>query len=258
MYERMLKENQRINSQIKTLEKQLQGFPNQDFFCSKNGSYYKWYSTENGKSTYIPKSNREYAEKLATKKLLSLRLEELKQEKSAIQFYLRHHSTGTPKSEQLLINCPEYRTLTTNYVKPISKNLATWAKEDYPRNLAYKEYLIHRTPSGNMVRSKSEVMIDSILFKYKIPFRYECLLLLGQKEIFPDFTIRHPKTGEFFYWEHNGKMDDPEYRQKAFSKLQLYTEHGIIPSVQLITTYETLNHPLSMEMIEKIVDYYFL
>ena len=88
-----------------------------------------------------------------------------------------------------------------------------------------------------------------------IPFRYECALHLGNTTLFPDFTIRHPKTGEFFYWEHFGMIDNATYCQNMTSKLQLYTAHGIIPSIQLITTYETKEHPLSAEMVENIIPY---
>ena len=109
-----------------------------------------------------------------------------------------------------------------------------------------------------MVRSKSEVIIDMLLHTHKIPFRYEAPLHLDTITIYPDFTIRHPETGEFFYWEHFGLADQPEYRQNMLSKLDLYTSHGIIPNINLITTYETKNHPLSMEFVQKTVEYYFL
>ena len=42
------------------------------------------------------------------------------------------------------------------------------------------------------------------------------------------------------------------------NELQLYTNHGIVPSIQLITTYETKEHPLTADTIEKIVEDYFL
>ena len=74
----------------------------------------------------------------------------------------------------------------------------------------------------------------------------------------PDFTIRHPETGIIFYWEHFGLADDSEYCRSMNSKLALYTAHGIIPTINLITTYETKDVPLSLEMVEKIVEYYFL
>ena len=101
-------------------------------------------------------------------------------------------------------------------------------------------------------------MIDMFLYTSQIPFRYECALHLEDTTVFPDFTIRHPKTGALFYWEHFGRMDDPSYYKDVFSKLQLYTSHGIIPSINLITTYETKENPLSSEVIEKIIEHYFL
>lgn len=55
-----------------------------------------------------------------------------------------------------------------------------------------------------------------------------------------------------------GLMDDPLYCKNAASKLQLYTSHGLIPSIQLITTYETREHPLSPKLVEEIVRHYFL
>ena len=52
-------------------------------------------------------------------------------------------------------------------------------------------------------------------------------------------------------------MDEKHYYQNAFSKLQLYTSYGFIPTINLITTYETKDSPLSSEMIEKTIDFYF-
>lgn len=92
----------------------------------------------------------------------------------------------------------------------------------------------------------------------KIPFRYECSLQLGDVTIFPDFTIRHPKTGEIYYWEHFGLMDNPTYCKNSISKLQLYASQGIVPSIQLITTYETKENPLSAELVGKIIQHYYL
>ena len=92
----------------------------------------------------------------------------------------------------------------------------------------------------------------------KIPFRYECALHLDNITLFPDFTIRHPTTGTIFYWEHFGMMDDVYYAKNTSLKLQTYTSYGIIPTLQLITTYETKNHPLSSDFIEKMLHLYFL
>ena len=52
-------------------------------------------------------------------------------------------------------------------------------------------------------------------------------------------------------------IDDPAYYQKMVAKMRTYITHGICPSVQLIMTYETQACPLSMEMIEKTIEFYF-
>lgn len=128
----------------------------------------------------------------------------------------------------------------------------------YETNPTHPEQLICKSISGNNVRSKSEAMIDMYLYLNKIPCRYEAALELGDTVIYPDFTICHPQTMEIFYWEHFGLMDNPSYSKNAYSKLQLYTSHGIIPSIQLITTYETKDNPLDIELVEKFITHYFL
>ena len=195
---------------------------------------------------------------MAHKKFLTLALKDLTHELRALDFYLDHHSKNFGKTQHTLTNIPGYRELLTSHFNSIFPQAFDWQNASYEQNPKYPEQLIHKTASGNYVRSKSEVLIDLYLYTHKIPFLYECALHLGDATLFPDFTILHPKTGELFYWEHFGLMDEPAYYQNAFSKLQLYTSHGIIPSVNLITTYETKRSPLSSEVIEKLIDHYFL
>ena len=95
------------------------------------------------------------------------------------------------------------------------------------------------------------------LTKYGIPFRYECALELGNRVIYPDFTLLHPKTGKKFYWDHFGLMDDLNYCHNTSMKIQLYSINGIIPSIDLIMTFETKEHPLYIEQVEAIVEQYF-
>ncbi|MBQ8279784.1 MAG: hypothetical protein IJZ23_08105 [Roseburia sp.] len=158
----------------------------------------------------------------------------------------------------MLTEMPEYQELLAPYFKPISQELIDWMNEPYESNRNFPEQLWQRASNGKRVRSKSEALIDMALYKNGIPFRYECALRLGDSIIYPDFTIRHPKTGAIYYWEHFGRMDDPAYSKNVFLKLQSYTACGIIPSIQLITTYETQKNQLNLEMIEKIIEEYFL
>ena len=66
------------------------------------------------------------------------------------------------------------------------------------------------------------------------------------------------KSGEFYYWEHFGLIDDSGYRKNAMLKLQLYASHGIFPTINLITTYETKHTPLNPEYVNLLVSHYFI
>ena len=250
-------EHKRVTAELQHLQAHIKTLPPGHFLCSRNGSRYKWYHSDGKKQTYIPKKNRFYAEQLAQKNYMTLQSNYLLQEKHALELYLKNHLPTNP-AEELLANHPEYQKLLSSSFCPISEELNTWMHEPYDRHTGYPEQLSIQTCSGKLVRSKSEALIDMILSSHKIPFRYECALSLGSNTLYPDFTIRHPQNGQTFYWEHFGLMDDPCYSNNAFAKLQLYASHGIIPSINMITTYETKEHPLSPSAITKIVEEYFL
>ena len=256
-YPAILSKQFKIDKQIKSIKKQLKTCPPGKLVCAKNGKYQKWYHSDGHHKVYIPKKNRKLAENLAIKKYLLLLLDDLEKEKQAIDSYLKSTS-NSKKSEHLLIKSSEYQALLKPYFSPITKELSEWVNASYEKNSYHAEHLIHTCASGNVVRSKSESMIDSALYIHQIPFRYECVLTLGDTTIYPDFTIRHPKTGDIYYWEHFGMIDNPNYSKNAFTKIQLYANHGIYPSIQLITTFETKQNPLSTETINKIIEAYFL
>lgn len=255
LYDRIEKEHQRLKKNIETIQLQLKHFPKGDLQCVQDGNFQRWYQKDRGKRKYISKKKRMLAENLAAKKYLVTLLEDLNQEKKAIEFYLRHHKTN--QAEQFLKPTSPYYKLLTPFFNLSNEDYQKWMTAEYERNVKYPEQLIFKASSGNCVRSKSEMMIDMFLHINKIPFRYECALQLGEITIYPDFTVKHPMTGDIYYWEHFGMMDDPKYCKNACSKLQLYTSNGIIPSIHLITTFETKDYPLSSEAIENIIAYYF-
>lgn len=252
----MCSERQRLDEQIKLIESQLKQLPEGKLICKRNEKRYKWYNYAHGKQIYIPKKERKFAEKLAARKYLEHLHEDLLHEKMAIEFYIRHHKEGN--ADKMLTQMSEYQELLKPYFKVLSEELYEWQNSPYNHSLKYPEQLKHKTAAGNIVRSKSEVLIDMALYKHKIPFQYEAPLCLGDEIFYPDFTIRHPYTGKVFYWEHFGKMDDSKYANNTASKLRFYINHGIVPGGQLIATYETLEKPLSLETVENVIKEYFL
>lgn len=256
IYSKMLFRHSELERQIQEIQKQIRKLPEGKLICARNGKYYKWYRRIGKKTKYLPKKEYEVAKQLAWKKYLEHLLEDKNKEKYAIQFYLNHYP-NSPKSEEVLKSA-EIRNMLSDYFVPVTEELEQWCKNEFEKNKSYPEHLVHLSSSGNLVRSKSECMIDTLLFVNKIPFRYEALLELGDIKVYPDFTIRHPKTGKIYYWEHFGLMDNPQYVQKAFAKQQLYTTFGIIPTHQLIVTYETKEQPLDSNEIERVIKSYFL
>lgn len=198
----------------------LKTLPPGKLIITRNQSRYKWYINDGRNTTYLPKSQR-------------------------------------PLAEELLCNSP-FQELLTPYFQPLSNDLMQWANSPYEHNTYHPEQLIHKSFSGNILRSKSETIIDMALSLNKIPFRYECLLQLGDTSLFPDFTILHPHTKKTYYWEHFGMMDNPNHSKNVYTKLQLYNSYNIFPSINLITTFETKEYPLCSDLVEKIIQYYFL
>lgn len=89
--------------------------------------------------------------------------------------------------------------------------------------------LIYRTDRGELVRSKSEWIIADKLHAAEIDYQYEQPLMLGGIERLPDFTIVDDDSGVTWYWEHNGLLDDIEYRERWERKLAAYRDDGILP-----------------------------
>ncbi|MDD3339427.1 MAG: ATPase [Lachnospiraceae bacterium] len=245
-------------AQSQILEKKLLAYPEGNLLCAGNGNYVKWYKSSKSAPVYIPKKQRNIAETLAAKKYYSLQLEELSREIAYLNNCLECYNEHEIKSSTLLDESSRYQELLISYFNHFPDEYQQWLNEEYEHNTAYPEYLIHKCLAGHKVRSKSEVIIANALFSSGIPYRYECGLRFDDLQFFPDFTILHPQTLKKFYWEHFGMMDRQEYCDKTFNKLKIYGSHGIIPSVNLITTYETQTHPIDSENIQRLVQEYFL
>ena len=129
IYEKALAEHKRLEEKINELEIKIRELPEGRLFCVRNGKHYKWYRSADNKQVYIPKRERKLAEQLAVKKYLSYLVAEMKQEKIALEFYLRHHKTELKQSEKMLTDMPEYQELLVPYFKPLSEELKEWMNE---------------------------------------------------------------------------------------------------------------------------------
>ena len=109
------------------------------------------------------------------------------------------------------------------------------------------------------MRSKSEKILSDYFYRKNIPYKYEKpLLLKGYGIVYPDFTFLSKRTRKEIYWEHEGRMDDPEYARTAIKKIQTYEDNGIYVGDRLILTFETETTILNTKDIERNVRRYLI
>ena len=94
-----------------------------------------------------------------------------------------------------------------------------------------EDKLIHRSARGDLVSSKSELVIADLLFeaekKFGIRYFFERVLVgENNRQRWPDFSIED-RDGETWYWEHCGMLDQPDYAKRWKAKLAFYAENKI-------------------------------
>jgi hypothetical protein len=115
----------------------------------------------------------------------------------------------------------------------------------------HPERLIHRTKTGILVRSKSEVIIANILTDLGIHYEYEKPLYSRNDPRdfrLPDFTIYY--GGEAFYWEHLGMLNDPVYKEEWEKKKKWYEDNGY--AERLIISKDKPDGGINSKEIEEI------
>lgn len=222
----------------------------QEYVREDDGTYVK---------KYISQKDVDFAKALAQKGYFLKVKPILEKNLRALELFLQRYDEAAVTSI--------FDTLTRErkaLVEPIGfsvqDQLKSWRNEVYEPYLKYQENMKYETEQGEMVRSKSEVIIANILYQHreKILYKYERPLELfnhGEKEIFhPDFTIINVRTGKITYWEHAGRMDEPRYAEEFVRKMNLYMDNQIIPGKNLIVTYETYHITLNVSTVKKMIE----
>jgi len=89
--------------------------------------------------------------------------------------------------------------------------------------------LIHRTARGELVRSKSEVIIADLLDGLSVPYSYEQPFTGPDGSVrYPDFTVDDAETGRRLLIEHLGMMDRPDYVRRWKAKEAWYRKAGVV------------------------------
>lgn len=149
---------------------------------------------------------------------------------------------------------PDFKSLVIPIDMSDDDYVSKWLSEEYIGKEISDSVPFYETDLKERVRSKSELTIANSLFKYGIPYRYECPLTLQNGYIIhPDFTVLNVRKRQVFYWEHRGMMDDPDYATHTVFRMKSYMNEGIILGKNLIITEETSANPLGTNEIETII-----
>ena len=145
----------------------------------------------------------------------------------------------------------------------ITKNISDHSKDSSPKGIeesVFEKSMIHRTLRGEMVRSKSEVIIADRLFKLDVEYKYEYPFIILGLTICPDFTIEDIKSGRNFYWEHNKFSHIAEFDKLWNRRMDNYRAAGILPHEDgggengaLIVTSDSPEKRIPSQEIERII-----
>ena len=126
----------------------------------------------------------------------------------------------------------------------------------------YDNKHIHCSRRGELMMSKSEVIIANELAAAGIVYEYERPFIgTDGTPRYPDFTIEDADTGTTWYWEHLGMIGDAEYDEKWKAKLKWYRKNRVIRDEEgggkngtLLTSSETegIDHDQIARLIRKI------
>ena len=162
----------------------------------------------------------------------------------------------------------DYRRYAGNEFSEIARRMTNLFSSPDPQEVSaagrsrfLEDSLIHRTERGDLVRSKSELVIADKLYAAKIDYVYEQALVLSDGSVrYPDFTIEDDASGITYYWEHLGLLHDPAYRARWERKRNEYLREGIAPFAPnidadrvLIETSDDTGGGLNAQRIAEII-----
>ncbi len=224
--------------------------------CSESRiQYYHRRKPSEKTGIYLGKKKFELVKKLADKSYYQYLNKSICEEKEAILAYLKKCPVHYP--EEIFNELSDQRKqLVTPLMDTDEMFTEKWIRTPFKGKSISSDLPELITNRGEKVRSKSELIIANLLDKRKIPYKYECPLMLKQTGIvYPDFTVLNVRKRKEIYWEHLGMMDDPEYARKAVKKIASYNQNGLYQGDQLIITSETGDYPINMRQIAGILDH---
>jgi len=246
---------------LATAERRLKGVPKESILYRKvrgKQRFYRYDRTENGrKELYLGGKNLKKITTLADKRYCEAFAKAVRSDIDAL-----NHFTDAYQPEQKYLAYSDIPAEIRELVNPITRSpeerCRLWQQEPFQKlDIPIESDYVSK--DGLRVRSRAEYMICDIIAQCGLTKHYEQRLRLNingtMHDIYPDFTIMHPKTCELYYLEFFGMMDDPEYAKSAFEKIQMYQSAGL--GARLIAIFDSKAVPFKSTTVEALLKAFF-
>lgn len=250
-----------IESELRTLNSRSQ--KNEGFLRishdKKRKRYYREYYDADGqkKSKYISIKDSHIYSKLATQEYDKAAELILQKEYDSLSKFARGYDEGKLGEYYDSLH-PDRKCLFEPLELSDKEFVYRWLTKPFEPKEIPPDCSTYKTLRGEYVRSKSEKIIADTLYHYKIPYKYECPLQIGGRIFYPDFTTLNVRLRREIVWEHFGMVDKPEYYEGMVSKMNFFTDSGMVLGKNYIFTHETSFHPLKTEYVENTIKYILL
>ncbi|MCR5442421.1 MAG: hypothetical protein K6E89_01575 [Sphaerochaetaceae bacterium] len=226
--------------------------------CSRGKSVNIYRETAEGKREYLGKDKEALIRDLSKKTYYMKMLSAARKEKEQLEKCIRILSSGYGITDIDDVY-PSLNKVIRRTEGPFSMTEDGYAMKWLKKNSYLKDRRQlsgqNKTLKGEYVKSKSEVIIADRLTYYGVPYVYE---VTTAKDAFeemgrPDFLILNKRTGKEYFWEHLGRMGDPQYAARNQVKMEQFARQGILPGKNLIVSFECGERPLSTEYVDSII-----
>lgn len=255
--ESIIRRKQLLTNLIHQKEEALRNAPRGSLRISCSGKrvqYYRRLDPKDKNGVYLKKSEQDTIERLAQKHYDKLVLKAAKKELKALEQYGKNYPVK-PVEEIIESIGKEWERLVHPIRMSDARYVEQWISVEYEKSSVKGLKSEFVTDRGEIVRSKSELIIANYLFHHGIPYRYEYPIHLnGLGWIHPDFVILNVRLRKEIIWEHHGRMDDEGYAKKAVYRFNCYQKNGYIPGDNLIYTLETSDTPIDMKILRDMVN----
>ena len=224
-------------------------------YLVKKRDYYYWRKKQDDEyvEEYLGTDDHEKVNLLKRKRYLQKMLKIIDKNIMAIDKFMKSYKRYDPESVAASMAKAYEIPPDSIYAFMELKNPKLWVK-NYTKSDRYPEHLTQITNKGELVRSKSEVIIANALYANNIPYRYENVTPVGPTWYSPDFKILLTKDDRVIVWEHFGYSKDPDYLDKAMHKIKAYIDNGYVLWDNFIITFEDKDGNLDSRIVYRIIE----